>query len=74
MILETVSVYYEILKGTHIVNLSFLDIDLSTSLILMDSAIIHIDAISMAFSILYSKGSLVKILILLPLISKQCRS
>ena len=67
MIFETVSVYYEILKGTNIVNLSFLDIVLSTSLILMDSAIIHIDAISMAFSILYSKGSQAKI-------SKQCRS
>ena len=63
MIFETVSVYYEILKGTNIVNFTFLDIDLSTSLILMDSAIIHIDAISMAFSILYSKGSQVKILI-----------
>ena len=63
MIFETVSVYYEILKGTNIVNLSFLDIVLSTSLILMDSAIIHIDAISMAFSILYSKGSQAKILI-----------
>ena len=63
MIFETVSVYYEILKGTNIVNLSFLDIDLSTSLILMDSAIIHIDVISMAFSILYSKGSQAKILI-----------
>ena len=63
MIFETVSFYYEILKGTNIVNLSFLDIVLSTSLILMDSAIIHIDAISMAFSILYSKGSQAKILI-----------
>ena len=63
MIFETVSVYHEILKGTNIVNLSFFDIDLSTSLILMDSAIIHIDAISMAFSILYSKGSQAKILI-----------
>ena len=63
MIYETVSVYYENLKGTNIVNLSFLDIVLSTSLILMDSAIIHIDAISMAFSILYSKGSQAKILI-----------
>ena len=63
MIFETVSVYYEILKGTNIVNLSFLDIVLSTSLILMDSAIIHIDAISMAFSILYSKGSQAKILV-----------
>ena len=63
MIFETVSVYYEILKGTNIVNLSFLDIVLSTSLILMDSAIIHIEAISMAFSILYSKGSQAKILI-----------
>ena len=63
MIFETVSVYYEILKGTNIVNLSFLDIVLSTSLILMDSAIIHIDAISMAFSILFSKGSQAKILI-----------
>ena len=63
MIFETVSVYYEILKGTNIVNLSFLDIVLSTSLILMDSAIIHIDTISMAFSILYSKGSQAKILI-----------
>ena len=63
MIFETVSVYYEILKGTNIVNLSFLVIVLSTSLILMDSAIIHIDAISMAFSILYSKGSQAKILI-----------
>ena len=64
MIFETVSVYYEILKGTNIVNLSFLDIVLSTSLILMDSAIIHIDAIiMMAFSILYSKGSQAKILI-----------
>ena len=63
MIFETVSVYYEILKGTNIVNLSFLDIVLSTSLILMDSAIIHIVAISMAFSILYSKGSQAKILI-----------
>ena len=63
MIFETVSVYYEILKGTNTVNLSFLDIVLSTSLILMDSAIIHIDAKSMAFSILYSKGSQAKILI-----------
>ena len=63
MIFETVSVYYEILKGTNIVNLSFLDIVLSTSLILMDSAIIHIDAISIAFSILYFKGSQAKILI-----------
>ena len=63
MIFETVLVYYEILKGTNIVNLSFLDIVLSTSLILMDSALIHIDAISMAFSILYSKGSQAKILI-----------
>ena len=63
MIFETVSVYYEILKGTNIVNLSFLDIDLSTSLILMESAIIHIDVISMAFSILYSKGPQAKILI-----------
>ena len=56
MIFDTVSVYYEILKGTNIVNLSFLDIVLSTSLILMDSAIIHIDAISMAFSFCILRG------------------